>query len=1216
MEPSLVYSRSDSEDAYGLIRLVAINSYKKYQARALYVDNHTHVSGRNGRGKTTLLRLIPLFYGEQPSKMVKPSGEVLRSIREYLFDSLSSYLVFEYRNHDGIKLVIMYYGSADSPSYILCDGPYVSELFVEDGRFIESRHLNTRLKIHKRNPTPSLGVMDYQCVIQGRGQTRNEVRVYSRRFALAEKGNLAGIEKIASAMFFKDITFPALKRMAYSVTEGYQPDQVLGTSMTEKMLTQFFVNFKAYQAVMKHAQAFIDGTNAQLRIAEAKRERQTLSIKANLLSRHLHDEIEATNQELARIQDAFADVSKALYEQKRGLLSRRSAAAAEHESAVRLIAKVDREEQEFAARDMARLRSLVAAIGTLEQTIDNRQDMLRNLSAQSDDIRGKYAQQEAAVLTQYTERLRPLDAKRDGVRVRLTAEQERIEHERALTQALFGTWRDEQLCAFDNRLHKAQKALEDARLVHAGLREADEFAARRDELKIAEQNIRDELEQLHCEARQVADEMHAAKLQFAARDVEFNAANRILSEKQDQLARLLSLESPAEGSVLRFLREAMPNWYGNIGRVVRGDILLRTDLNPTVADEAGVSIYGLSLDLDKVDASLAGQEEALAGQIGRARTEVDHHRSQAAAIESHMSKLTKQINELASAQAVNDHKLVERKKAAERVHAAAITNDRAAHEELGERRASHEMRIKEARSSVDLLMAEQTELKGEIDRRGLALKTQYNRRLDEARQLEKAELDAIKADMEALEQDKTDTVRRLRDACEQELRAGRSNVEGLRQIEQQIKSEKATLEAARNARADVEKYERWLDVGPGERRQARECADQYALELAELDEAIARADNQAEATNRLLRERQESIQKKLQATAECRRLVDEFRRTHSTEGDGYELADGFEPIGASLEGIATAYARASAQMLQFRNERDQKIQPIHSLFARAEPDSHIAQASRDLPRIYSDTEQQSSVAAIIDVLKRWYDSGHAQSRESLNGECRAACQLFVTYLGKLRDFQSRMLSLSRQLQNSLDTEMVFDAIRRVSIRLSGRVERVPYWSPLNALETEFKRWEETGCAGIPPQSLINQLVGLAAQIPGGRIEESPENLIDMEIIVDDGTEKRVSNETELKNVSSNGLSSMILCMIFVAFVNRVRRDDQVWLTWALDEIGTIDAGNAKALLEMLALHRIRLISASPEGRESTLAMFKNHYEILPDFEIQRCVPAQRRRHVG
>lgn len=59
-----------------LTKLIVVDSYTRSRIREIRLDGHVHVARRNGRGKTTLIRLIPLFYGEQPSRLFKPTGTV------------------------------------------------------------------------------------------------------------------------------------------------------------------------------------------------------------------------------------------------------------------------------------------------------------------------------------------------------------------------------------------------------------------------------------------------------------------------------------------------------------------------------------------------------------------------------------------------------------------------------------------------------------------------------------------------------------------------------------------------------------------------------------------------------------------------------------------------------------------------------------------------------------------------------------------------------------------------------------------------------------------------------------------------------------------------------------------------------------------------------------------------------------------------------------
>jgi len=55
------------------------------------------LTGRNGRGKTSLLQLLPGFFGENPNRIVGTETNRLNFAGYYL-PRLTSYILFEYRN--------------------------------------------------------------------------------------------------------------------------------------------------------------------------------------------------------------------------------------------------------------------------------------------------------------------------------------------------------------------------------------------------------------------------------------------------------------------------------------------------------------------------------------------------------------------------------------------------------------------------------------------------------------------------------------------------------------------------------------------------------------------------------------------------------------------------------------------------------------------------------------------------------------------------------------------------------------------------------------------------------------------------------------------------------------------------------------------------------------------------------------------------------------
>ena len=63
------HARSAGTSRYEIVRLVSIDSYVEGRILELPLAGGTTLTGRNGRGKTSLLQLIPAFYGERPDRI-------------------------------------------------------------------------------------------------------------------------------------------------------------------------------------------------------------------------------------------------------------------------------------------------------------------------------------------------------------------------------------------------------------------------------------------------------------------------------------------------------------------------------------------------------------------------------------------------------------------------------------------------------------------------------------------------------------------------------------------------------------------------------------------------------------------------------------------------------------------------------------------------------------------------------------------------------------------------------------------------------------------------------------------------------------------------------------------------------------------------------------------------------------------------------------------
>ena len=80
-----------------LLRIVMIHGHLNGVVE-LSVDGHTNICGTNASGKTTLQRLVPVFYGELPNKVVPKTR---MKFDAFYLPHRNSYLVYEYRREAG-----------------------------------------------------------------------------------------------------------------------------------------------------------------------------------------------------------------------------------------------------------------------------------------------------------------------------------------------------------------------------------------------------------------------------------------------------------------------------------------------------------------------------------------------------------------------------------------------------------------------------------------------------------------------------------------------------------------------------------------------------------------------------------------------------------------------------------------------------------------------------------------------------------------------------------------------------------------------------------------------------------------------------------------------------------------------------------------------------------------------------------------------------------
>lgn len=211
-------------DQFLLLRLILVDSLSPGRIVELPLDNGAVLTGRNGRGKTSLLQLLLLFYGESPSRIVTAEAGRDNFVGYYL-PRTTSYIAFEYQRHGGQKRMAVAYSdkSGERVLYRFIRRGYEITQFIQDnGDFVKVADFRTHLQTHGFHCSERQieSQTEYKNIIQGVPSNTTDrvhqkyLRELTQEYSFTtSKQPLRQIEKIVSGMFRRKTNFDDLQSM-------------------------------------------------------------------------------------------------------------------------------------------------------------------------------------------------------------------------------------------------------------------------------------------------------------------------------------------------------------------------------------------------------------------------------------------------------------------------------------------------------------------------------------------------------------------------------------------------------------------------------------------------------------------------------------------------------------------------------------------------------------------------------------------------------------------------------------------------------------------------------------------------------------------------------------------------------------------------------------------------------------------------------------------
>lgn len=1168
----------------GLIRMVVVdNNILPGRIDEVPLDDHAVVLAENGSGKTSLIQLVPIFYGEKMSAVVN-SRERDTFIGHYL-PRQSSYLAFEYRNARGeVRSVVIHSDSSrERMQYRFVRGGLCEEMFVmrdEDTvEFIASTGFEQRLRALGIDHASRLvtSTRSYRGIIQGWTDATVDTRdraYYNSLIAdyghTDRKTPMVGVEKILTQMLRNNVSMKSLLGVvARQATESGQGTfRILGDSKRQD-IAAWPRRHQGYRTVMNaeptarkahaiklqadDARSEMNGRLAALAAYEIDKTKQIADLVGELDVLKAQEEAAGSSYR-ERITDAEDTLSRL---------------RAEHKAISEEIARIEDREQKLRSRGGAEARQKVDMLPRLLGEADAAQAARDALGAKGDEVARKFEAAIAARKDGAKEGLANLnenskvatstadltyetleEGKRKNlsdIRIKLDADLQKIDDEAQTSRGSRDSClRDMAAVEADPRIvgeHEALKArLDKITAEHA---EQTEFQRQADTAQ------RDATHQLEISARALSD----AELAFQSATTKH--------------ARIVQEVTPETGTLLAEIKTNMPDWAETIGKVIRPELLQLKTLAPAF-EEGGESLYGLHLDLERLDVPPHADDQIAQDRLQRASMDVDEAKT-------NLDQAGKAHERLGKSRAQAERALAEAQALLENLKRKRL----AAEEDLGVKADELARNLAERRAELHETLAKIEVTLKELDTQRVNAKNEATSRIS-----------ALESDITVARAARDAERKRLHDAEQQ----GRKEIEAsLRDALAELKSQRADALKAEGVNAgalsDADARIAAIHAQIKVAKAARELADAWAAHVESMAGLSERKGKQTQmgfdlsAQEVALKDLKSARDADLKGIAAKRSKLRDAKQT--AEDVLAQIARELDAVGAERADPQrdTLYSEGvEANLTQMRRRRTALAEAEVEGRKLAKQISNIFHGCGDAGISAYFLEQDLGTPSLewVPVILRWYNKDHEETFEILMSGLVAIIQPIRASFQQLREADDGIRRTNRKLAKAISSNPGFPHVRDVELSLVSRIREQEFWKDMEALEEAFTQWQHTD-GRQPSEALVAALV---AFLDHWKDDDDPVLQIEDMIylkgqMVERGHPRKFGRNTDLSDLSSNGNIIILRLILFTALLSVMRKGQAMRLVWSVDEIGALDVENTKSLLDMLSGNDITLLTAAP-----------------------------------
>ncbi|MDN4501844.1 ATP-binding protein [Alteromonadaceae bacterium BrNp21-10] len=1193
----------------GLQRIILIDTHLPGVVE-LKLNGHTNICGTNASGKTTLQRLIPVFYGEYPSRVVPATRD---SFERWYLPRESSFIIYEYARAEGDSCQVVLSSNGNGVQYRFIAKPFDLSDYLYQNKAGEhnSVSMNELARTLKRSNvlvTNLLNTKEFRAIIQHDRSTltssanSRELLGYARIFSLSgSTGNLRHIEKLAKAVHSKEGKMETIKAMIAAILEedGVQPPSSnLSRQRVEDWIRESHL-IQEFDAIrpefVKLEQADDQLSQAELRLATMQ---QQFSIDLSLLAANIVESDGQLNDVIHNIK-----TNEKQWNDDRDTLNQDlSEAKADVKKLTTDLDQVEAEFDQWQDQNIDSLQQNLQQLPQWQTELESLNSHYLLLTEKHQDVESAYHKRLADLneklqqeLEHYNQQIQQLQQQHGQQKQAEQTDLQNIRDDYSQQRQQLKSDFGQQLQALKIEQAELSSSLKNAGFNEFEQSQLDLLDATINEATIAEDGARENL----SKAQQASQQLNKQRQQQRE---ELDNTHRRQQQQQQQVDKIEALLYPGDNTLLEFLRHEQPGWENKLGKVINPDLLKRKDLKPQVGEDSE-SLFGLTLDLHNLDApEYAQSEQQLQAQLSQAKLQLDELIEQHNQAELSLAKASEALRNCEQSQT----------KAESACRNAEANRKRAQHDREQSRQeylAALAERKQQAKKRQQKNQQEQSKLEAQ---QAQALDNLHDQQT-EAEAERQFHWQQIIADIDSQisqlsnSRDKTRNNAELeRKKCEQwlqdELNKRGVDIDEIGGLQKQIKKLKDDIQHTEVNRHKVKDYQHWYKtVFSGHKvtwqnqlEKAKKAASHAERELQKQQTAYH---HQREAD----KARQVQLEQRLRTGKEQQESIQTLHHslTRLKLPAAPKTDDKFEP---------QQYGQRISEGQELLQQREQLLADVRNYVEHF--DKLIAQqAGTGLSDTWDKSREESTSInpqglrlldhrKLVSHLSRLLNEIVPQKLAGLREQGRIFGADLSQYYHVLADIDKRIAGQSTRISKEVDEELFLDGVSESAVKIRSKISELEFWPELSQFQKLYDEWIQSGASQLPQddyaQSMrrVMDILGRAAL--GGGIN----NLLDIELHLKEGNSHLViRTDRQLNESSSHGMAYLILCKFLLAFTRLLRGSADVTIHWPIDELGTLHQSNVKKIFDACHNNDICVLGAFPNPESEVLTLFANRYLI-------------------